>query len=329
VSSRDRNRNNRQNPAAPASGSYYSDDVVYDDDVLYDDDWVDDGAYDDEPETKPRTQSATTRQSSPIQGTAAQLDRLRRNIGRAGGSGTDRRQPPPASSQSATNQARPQRRPAQPSRPASTYGYQADPYVDDTADESPAPSRASGRPRAAGYRPASQPTPADTTVYYEDDYDDQGYDAYEDEYSDDFSEYDAPVRPPRTARPKPQISLPSMSRPSLPPAIANADLVNDAPALGIIGLGLASLAGMAILVANQVDSLAPSFATHVNASGILEDFASESALWKLPIMAAAFTLMNIAIAWFISPMDRFASRFVLAAAVVVQIIAWVAIIRII
>jgi hypothetical protein len=122
--------------------------------------------------------------------------------------------------------------------------------------------------------------------------------------------------------------MPSVSRPSLPPAIANADLVNDAPALGIIGVGLASIAAMAILVANQADSLAPSFATHVSASGILENFSDESAIWRLPTMAAAFTLMNIAIAWFISPMDRFASRFVLAAALVVQIVAWVAVVRI-
>jgi hypothetical protein len=45
-------------------------------------------------------------------------------------------------------------------------------------------------------------------------------------------------------------------------------------------------------------------------------------------MAAMFTLMNIVIAWFVSPIDRFASRFVLAGAVVVQFVVWVALFRI-
>lgn len=316
MSSRDRNRSKRQpEPAA----SYYSDDIVYDDDVLYDEDWIDAGDYDGEPEAAPASPPATTRQPSPLQGTASQIDRLRRNIGRAGKSGTDRQQPP-AAAQPAATQRRSQR-PAQPTtRPESR---------DDYFEDLPAPARSAGRTPSVDYRAPLQSPASNAPAFYDDAYDDQGYDVYEDEYSDDFSEYDAPVRPSRAPRPRPQISMPTMSRPSLPPAIANADLVNDAPALGIIGIGLASLAGMAILVANQVDSLAPSFATHVSASGILEDFRGETALWDLPIMATAFTLMNIAIAWFVSPLDRFASRFVLAAALVVQIVVWVAIIRIV
>ena len=169
--------------------------------------------------------------------------------------------------------------------------------------------------------------PAPTDPVYSDDM------LFEDDWGveDDFSEYDAPRRPARAARQKPQmpqIKMPSMSRPALPAVIAKADLVNDAPALGIIGVGLAGLAGMAIVVANQADSLAPQFATHVSASGVLEDFKSESALWNLPLMAAMFLLMNIVIAWFVSPLDRFASRFVLAGAIVAQVLAWVALIRI-
>ncbi len=104
--------------------------------------------------------------------------------------------------------------------------------------------------------------------------------------------------------------------------------MNDAPALAIIGASLASLAAMAIVVANQAESLAPAFATHVSASGILENFKGDSALWNVPLMAAMFTLMNIVMAWFISPLNRFASRFVLVGALVAQLMAWVAIIRI-
>lgn len=325
MSSRDRNRSNRQ--PAPSSGSYYSDDIVYDDDVLYDEDWNEAGDYYEEPEA-PAPPASTARQASSARGTASQLDRLRRNIGRAGNAGTSRQQPA-APSRPAANQPRSQHPTRQSNRPAPRQDFEDDPYLDDSFDDTPLPTRSTGRSQPAGYRPTRQSPVTETAAYYDDEYDDQGYDGYEDEYSDDFSEYDAPVRPARAPRPKPQISMPSISRPSLPPAIANADLVNDAPALGIIGVGLASLAGMSILVANQVDGLAPSFATHVSASGILEDFQGETALWNLPVMATAFTLMNIAIAWFISPMDRFASRFVLAAALVVQVIVWVAIIRIV
>ncbi len=189
----------------------------------------------------------------------------------------------------------------------------------------PAPNRARSSPVPEQRRTVARTSPDEM---YEDDYSTSDTYADYDEYEDDFTEYDAPRRPERQSRPKPQFTMPAISRPSLPPAIARADVVNDAPALGIIGVGLASLAGMAIVVANQAESLAPEFATHVSASGILENFKPDSALWNVPLMAAMFTLMNIIMAWFISPLDRFASRFVLVGALVAQGIAWVAIIRI-
>ncbi|MBA2246498.1 MAG: hypothetical protein H0W23_00095, partial [Chloroflexia bacterium] len=119
----------------------------------------------------------------------------------------------------------------------------------------------------------------------------------------------------------------SSVRPVLPAAIAKADLVNDAAALSMIGVGLLGLSAMAIVVANQAESLAPTFATHVSASGVLQNFEHYTGLWRLPLLAAMLTLMNIVAAWFISPLDRFASRFLLAAAVVVQLVAWVALLR--
>lgn len=166
--------------------------------------------------------------------------------------------------------------------------------------------------------------PHGASGYYDEDDDDPYYDD-----DDDFTEYDAPratawERAPSRAGSQRQ----PISRPTLPPAITQADLVNDAAALSIIGIGLLGLAAMAILVANRADTLAPSFATHVSASGKLEDFRSSSHLWRLPLLSTMLTLMNIVAAWFISPLDRFASRFLLAAAVVVQLVAWVALIRI-
>ncbi|MDQ3657091.1 MAG: hypothetical protein M3457_18715 [Chloroflexota bacterium] len=257
-----------------------------------------------------------------VDGTAAQIDRLRRNI---------RQSTQPSARPSAVQNTR--RASQQPSRQASVQEDRIvtdSAYFDDDAYQQPArPQLRSSRARTGTLQSQRRPATQDT---FDETYDSDLYtsDLYVDDegFEDDFSEYDAPRRPERRARPKPQFTMPTISRPSLPPAIARADLVNDAPALGIIGASLASLAGMAIVVANRAESLAPEFATHVSASGILENFKDDSALWNVPLMAAMFTLMNIVMAWFISPLDRFASRFVLVGALVAQFVAWVAIIRI-
>lgn len=258
-----------------------------------------------------------------VDGTAAQIDRLRRNI---------RQSTRPLTRTTAVQTTR--RATQQPPRQATSQEDRIvtdSAYIDDDAYQQQ-PIRSQLRPdraRQGTLQPPNRPATQDTF-----DETDDGYlytaDPYidDDGFEDDFSEYDAPRRPERQARPKPQFTMPTISRPSLPPAIARADLVNDAPALGIIGAGLAGLAGMAIVVANRAESLAPEFATHVSASGILENFKDDSALWKVPLMAAMFTLMNIVMAWFISPLDRFASRFILVGAIVAQVLAWVAIIRI-
>jgi hypothetical protein len=146
---------------------------------------------------------------------------------------------------------------------------------------------------------------------------------------DDWNEPPAPRiqrRPQRQARPS--IQRPNLQRPTLPPSIANADIVNDAPALAFIGLSTLGLAAMAIVVANRVNSLDPVIATHVSASGVLEHFASRSTVWQLPLLATMLTLMNLVAAWFVSPLDRFASRFLLATGLTVQFVAWVALLRI-
>jgi hypothetical protein len=305
---------------------------TYDDDVLYDDGWVEDDVVSysttPPPAARPPRASGSTNQPSStstgripaVQGTAAQIDQLRRNLQQS----SDARRPRIAMPERSTPRV-PSRRQATTSvrrQPEQTVRHvdTAPDYegYDESWDDTPAPvsvSRSSSRTAPQSTRTASTQV---ENPYEDDDY---VYDEH-----DDFSEYDAPVR---ERRPRPQVSLPSLSRPSLPPAIASADIVNDATSLALIGASVVSLAGMAILVANRIDGLAPQFATHVSASGILEHFRGESALWRLPILATMCTLMNIVIAWFVASIDRFASRFVLAAALAVQFMAWVAVIRLV
>ncbi|HEU0164991.1 MAG TPA: hypothetical protein VFQ54_08095 [Thermomicrobiales bacterium] len=159
-------------------------------------------------------------------------------------------------------------------------------------------------------------------------------DAYDDEYDDDEDYVEE--RPRRERGPRRQLSAPTMpklSMPSLPnftvpPRVAQAAIFDDVVSLSLIGIGAVSLAVMSILVANRADSLASPFATHISASGVAEHLKTRGAIWSLPILGVFLMLMNIVIALFVARMDRFASRFVLGAGLVVQIVAWVAVIRI-
>lgn len=285
-------RNSRRRPTPPPAPPDHADEVYYEDDVFYGGDWREADVVEEDIVDYEAPAPTRQRPASGQQGTAAQINRLQQSLGRQPARSDTERLPSPRS---------------RPSR----------------AEES-APPRAAARSRQQQPPPVRRESPPADYVDY-DDLDADAYDPYT-EYEDDFSEYDAPPRNQRAARPRP--SVPAFKRPSLPPAIANADLVNDAPALAMIGTGIVGLVAMAILVGNQAPSLAPEFATHVSASGILEHFRSESAFWRLPIMATAFTLMNMVIAWFTAPIDRFASRFAIAAALLVQAVIWVAVIRI-
>ena len=273
--------------------------------------------------------SRTRRSSEPAEDTAQQITRLRQSVSRGVPQGS---------------------RPVPPSRQSMGRSHlsRSEPVPDelefDAADESDDYAPASRQAPETVYRPVSRrrvdasrgalpgdrsgsPTRASTppSMPHDDDDDEPLYDD-----DDDFTEYDAPRSGSwQRAGSRRAVEQPRPGAlPGLPAAISQADLVNDAAALSTIGIGLVGLATMAIVVANRAETLAPTFATHVSASGTLENFAHYSSLWRLPLLTAMLTLMNIAAAWFISPLDRFASRFLLAAAVVVQLVAWVALIRI-
>jgi hypothetical protein len=159
-------------------------------------------------------------------------------------------------------------------------------------------------------------------------------------YYDDFDSDDAPgdqdiserqhpsgVRMPSLSS-RPKVALPSMPKIAMPQSVSQAAIFNDVVSLVIIGIAVVSLAAMAILVGNRIETLPLTIPTHVSASGLLEDVKSRTALWRLPLLGTFLTLMNVVIALFVARIDRFASRFILGASLVVQFVAWVAIIRI-
>ncbi|MDQ4045123.1 MAG: hypothetical protein M3173_06720, partial [Chloroflexota bacterium] len=242
-----------------------------------------------------------------------------------------RQESPPSGRRAASPRYRPQQPPYRAPRAEADYIYEDDDFdaydetdiVDDRVIEDERgyapPPRQRRASRAPARRRAARDTYADPrheTEYLDDEYDyDEGYeDSFIDE--DDWYEEEAAAgaySPPRQRSPRQRrpMSRPNLPRPVMPARIKQAALVQDQTALILIGALLVSVAAMAALTFNRVDSLAPGFATHISASGVLEDFRSETALWQLPLMAAALLLMNAVLAWALAGYSRFSSRFLL------------------
>ena len=124
-------------------------------------------------------------------------------------------------------------------------------------------------------------------------------------------------RPPRS-----HVSLPT---PRLPAFAADSDVLHDRTALTLFVVGGVGVAAMAAVLSSQLGDLPSSLPLHLDAAGQPDRWGPPRVLWRLPLLAGMTTLINFVLAWFLAPYDRFAGRFLLAAALVVQVIAWVAI----
>jgi len=113
----------------------------------------------------------------------------------------------------------------------------------------------------------------------------------------------------------------------VPSAITNADLVKDPLALALLGIGTFGLLIMATIMGNRLDDVSPVVALRFDAAGNPYRWGIPRTLWNLPLFATVITLMNLAVAWFVSRHDRFASRFCIAAALVIQLLVWVPVVR--
>jgi hypothetical protein len=204
-------------------------------------------------------------------------------------------------------------------------GYAVDEY-DDADMEAAAPPPARPRRQPQVTRSSSTTRRPAEPVY--DEFDDE---LYNDDpfltYTDD-EEWEAPA-PRRASRPKPQVKLskPNLPKISMPASISESAIVNDIPSLAMIGAMVLSAAIMAIVVSNRLDVLPGIIPTHISASGVQENLRGRNALWSVPLLAFALSLMNLAAAWFISRIDMFASRFLLGAMLLVQFVAWIAVLE--
>lgn len=235
---------------------------------------------------------------------------------------------------------------SQPQEPVDHYDYE-DVYDDRVIDDDRGYPRRSRTPSQPPVRPDRSRDRYEDDMYADlafDEYDDLG-DGYDDSFidEDDWYEEEAaagayrPRRPRQQAarrgsvslpRPSISISKPNIPRPMVPARVRDAALVQDRRALYLIGGLLLSVLAMSLLTMSRVDELAPGFATHISASGVRENIRTETALWQLPLMAGALLLMNIVVAWFLAAYSVFSARFMLLTSVIVQVLIWVALIRI-
>lgn len=122
-------------------------------------------------------------------------------------------------------------------------------------------------------------------------------------------------------RPRPAIDL---SAARMPAFMGRSDLLGDRVSGILIGANLLSLVVMAVRLATQISQLPAALPVHLDAAGLVDGWGTPGVLWRLPLIAGMTLLMNLVVAWFVAPIDRFAARFVLAAALGVQLIVWIA-----
>jgi hypothetical protein len=220
----------------------------------------------------------------------------------------------------------------------------ADAYLD---AQSPRPTSRSTRPSSPAERATGRSSPRSRQPYPEEpresDFDlaAGSGEPYDDSYDDwDGDVGPEPTRTPRHSRrgiaersrqqrasgrqrgaARPTVTLPQVT---VPRFVSEAELVRDRVAMGIVGIALFSVALMAAILANRVDRLGSSLVIHIDAAGFPDRWAAPEILWRIPIMLLALTLIDLVLAWFVAPVDRFAARFILGATLVVHLIAWVA-----
>jgi len=114
---------------------------------------------------------------------------------------------------------------------------------------------------------------------------------------------------------------------AVPRVVTGSSLVADQTALALIGINAASVLMMALLLAMRMGGIPSPTVIRLDAAGNPALWGPSSVLWRLPVMSLFITIMFLVVAWFLHPIDRFAARFALGAAIVAQLVAWAAVIQ--
>ena len=79
---------------------------------------------------------------------------------------------------------------------------------------------------------------------------------------------------------------------------------------------------MAAFGAARIEALPDWFPLHLAANGVVDQYGSPSALWRLPFGLTVLTLMNIGAAMLLRSRERFAAALFIGALALVHVVAW-------
>jgi hypothetical protein len=147
-----------------------------------------------------------------------------------------------------------------------------------------------------------------------------------------YEETRYPVRRTSTARTRQRsrrAATPS-ARPGvhIPAALTAVVAAQDRFLLAAVGLSGFSLLMMAATVSSRSDALPTWIVTHLDAAGNPDQWGTSATVWRVPLMTAMLTLGNFICAVFLTRRDAFAARFLVAAALLVHVLAWIGLVRI-
>jgi hypothetical protein len=123
-------------------------------------------------------------------------------------------------------------------------------------------------------------------------------------------------------RARPARTVPTIVMPQI---VTGSPLAADQTALALLAINVVSFLVMTLLLAVRISGIPSPTVLRLDAAGNPDFWGPASVLWRLPLMSLFLTVMFLVVAWFIHPLDRFAARFALGAAIVAQLIAWVAV----
>lgn len=210
---------------------------------------------------------------------------------------------PPAASQAPTRLSN--RVPARSTRPSQ------DPYRDPYSDSDPKYAGDPYYPEPAGYGASGQQGAASSQY---DLYAEPAYDASWDEAAV-YGDVSAPRRRsrqrPRAARTSVGVAIPA---------------ITDRGLAAIVGAAILGLLVMVVVVWNGIGDLSDTIPWHLNASGDVDKWASNSTLWRMPFGVFMALVIGLVLGAFLWKRDHFAARFIVTSMCIVQVLAWVAVV---
>ena len=122
----------------------------------------------------------------------------------------------------------------------------------------------------------------------------------------------------------PSSAVAAKERRRTPTARSRPRLLSDTLAIGLTATALLLNIVIVLLIALRYQSLPSTLALHWNASGVPDRVGSTRQIWIVPVITWLVTIGNLALAWAVDAIDRFASRFLLFATLMVDLLALIA-----